>query len=142
MSGSRRAASGTSAARSRSTRASTGGPRSRATCAPRRPSTPPRRRRPARSAPAGARAPPPARPPAALAQAGVSRTGGQRALPAAGRARLEGRAARPAAVALTYLERTVLFEDGTGGAMHAPGVEALRRIDERLTLGAAYAFGA
>jgi len=80
--------------------------------------------------------------PAALAQAGVFRPGGQRALLAGGRARLEWRTDRLDAVAITYAERTVVFEDGTGGAMHAPGVEALRRIDERLSLGAAYAFGA
>jgi hypothetical protein len=80
--------------------------------------------------------------PAALAQAGVFRTGPQRALIAGGRARLEWRADRADTAALTYGGRTVIFQDHTGGAMHQPGVEALRRIDERLSLGAAYAFGA
>jgi hypothetical protein len=80
--------------------------------------------------------------PAQLAQAGIFRVGGQRALLVFGRSRLEWHADRPDSVALTYLERTVLFDDKTGGAMHAPGVEVLRRVDERLQLGAAYAFGA
>jgi hypothetical protein len=35
----------------------------------------------------------------------------------------------------------VLFADGSGGALHAPGVEALWRRGRRLLLGAAYGFG-
>jgi hypothetical protein len=79
--------------------------------------------------------------PAALAQAGVFRAG-QRALIVDGRVRLERRMDRHVTVAFNYLERTVRFDDGTGGAMHAPNVEALRHVDERLALGPVYAFGA
>ena len=78
--------------------------------------------------------------PAELAQAGVFRTGAQRALLADGKARVDWRTDRLDSAALTYGERLVLFQDGTGGAMHAPGVEVLRRVDERLSLGAGYAY--
>jgi hypothetical protein len=44
-------------------------------------------------------------------------------------------------VAATLSERTVRFEDGTGGAMHQPGVDALYRTTRRFYLGAGYAFG-
>lgn len=80
--------------------------------------------------------------PAGLAQAGVFRTGLQRAVVVAGRGRLDFRADRLLDTAVTMDERTVLFEDGTGGAMHAPSVEVLRRMGRRrLELGAAYGFG-
>lgn len=79
--------------------------------------------------------------PAALAQAGVFRTGRQRALVVGGRARIDWRADELRAVAATFSERTVSFADGTGGAMHAPGVEALQFFQRRLWLGAAYGFG-
>jgi len=79
--------------------------------------------------------------PAGLAQAGVFRTGRQRALVVSGRARLDFLADRLVDTAATMTERSVLFQDGTGGAMHAPGVEALWRFGRRLSLGGAYAFG-
>jgi hypothetical protein len=79
--------------------------------------------------------------PAALAQAGVFRTGRQRALVVGGRARAAWRADELRQVAATFNERTVSFQDGTGGAMHAPGLEALQLLDRRLSLGAAYGFG-
>jgi hypothetical protein len=79
--------------------------------------------------------------PAALAAVGVFRSTRQQALLVGGRARLEWRSDRLDTAALTFLERTVVFDDRTGGAMHQPGIEALRRIDERLSLGAAYAYG-
>jgi hypothetical protein len=79
--------------------------------------------------------------PAQLAQAGVFRVGAQRALLVNGSGRLEWRADPVDSAALTYFERTVVFQDGTGGAMHAPAVELMRRIDERLSLGVGYAFG-
>jgi hypothetical protein len=79
--------------------------------------------------------------PQVLAALGVFRTSGQQALLVGGRARLEWRSDRLDTAAFTFLERTVVFEDHTGGAMHQPGIEALRRIDERLSLGAAYAYG-
>ncbi len=79
--------------------------------------------------------------PAGLAQAGVFRTGRQSALLAGGRFRAEWRATRRIDLAATLMERTVLFEDGTGGAMHAPGLEALRRMTPRLSLGGSYTLG-
>jgi hypothetical protein len=79
--------------------------------------------------------------PAALAQAGVFRSGVQRALLVNGNGRVEWRADRLDSAAFTYLERTVVFQDRTGGAMHAPGFEVLHRLDERLWLGAAYSYG-
>ncbi len=79
--------------------------------------------------------------PAALAQAGVFRTGRQRALVIGGRARAGWRADELREAAVTFNERTVSFQDGTGGAMHAPGVELLQLLDRRLSVGAAYGFG-
>jgi hypothetical protein len=79
--------------------------------------------------------------PAGLAKVGVFRTGAQHALIIAGRGRFDWRAERRIDAGLTMIERTVLFEDQTGGAMHAPGVEALWRFGRRLSLGGAYAFG-
>ena len=79
--------------------------------------------------------------PAALAQAGVFRTGLQRALVLGGRARLDWRASEVIDAAVTYSEETVTFQDGIGGAMHAPTVEVLRRVDRRFALGLAYGLG-
>jgi hypothetical protein len=79
--------------------------------------------------------------PAALARFGVFRVGPQRAVVLAGRGRLDWRADRRIDGALTFTEQTVAFDDGTGGGMHAPGVEALWRYGRRLQLGAAYGFG-
>lgn len=80
--------------------------------------------------------------PVGLAQAGVFRSGRQSAFFLAGDGRAEYEWSRRVAVAATLAERTVLFEDGTGGAMHAPGVEALWRFTRRLSLGAGYRLGA
>lgn len=79
--------------------------------------------------------------PAGLAAVGVFRTGRLRALVVGARARLDWRLDQTVGTALTMTERTVVFQDGTGGAMHSPGVEALWRFGERLSLGAAYGFG-
>jgi hypothetical protein len=79
--------------------------------------------------------------PVGLAQAGVFRTGRQSALLADGRFRSVWRATRRIDLAARLTERTVLFEDGTGGAMHAPAIEALRRASTRFSLGGAYALG-
>lgn len=79
--------------------------------------------------------------PVGLAQAGVFRAGRESALLVAGRARAEHRATRRLDLAGTFAERTVRFEDATGGAMHAPGVEALWRVDPRLSAGVAYGAG-
>jgi hypothetical protein len=79
--------------------------------------------------------------PVALAQAGVFRTGFVRAFLVTGRARAELEMDERTFGAATYQERTVIFQDATGGAMHAPGVEVLRRVDRRFSLGGAYALG-
>ncbi|HEY6099941.1 MAG TPA: hypothetical protein VIW03_10955 [Anaeromyxobacter sp.] len=79
--------------------------------------------------------------PIGLAQLGVFRAGRQSALMISGTGRAEYRLSRLADVAATLAERTVRFEDGTGGAMHAPGVEALWRASRLLSLGGAYGVG-
>jgi hypothetical protein len=76
--------------------------------------------------------------PVGLAQAGVFRSGRESAFLLFGTARGEYRLGRRVDVAGTFAERTVVFEDSTGGAMHAPGVEALWRASRRLSVGAAY----
>jgi len=76
--------------------------------------------------------------PIGLAQAGVFRPGRQSALIVGGTARAEYRFSRELDLAATLSERTVRFEDRTGGAMHAPGVEALWRASRRLSLGGGY----
>lgn len=80
--------------------------------------------------------------PLGLAQLGVFRTGRQSALVVNGTARTEYRLTPLADVAGTLAERTVRFEDGTGGAMHQTGVEALFHASRRLALGGAYTVGA
>jgi hypothetical protein len=79
--------------------------------------------------------------PLGLAQVGIFRTGEQSAWLVTGRGRAEWWAVRRLDLAATISERTVLFDDRTGAAMHAPGVEALWRIDHRLSVGGAYALG-
>jgi hypothetical protein len=79
--------------------------------------------------------------PAALAQAGVFVTGAHRAVVVGGRARLDWRGDEQTDAAAAFYERSVTFEDQTGGAMHTPEVEVLRRVDRRLSLGAGYGFG-
>ncbi|HEX9050625.1 MAG TPA: hypothetical protein VF841_08850 [Anaeromyxobacter sp.] len=79
--------------------------------------------------------------PIGLAMLGIFRTGRQSALMVGGAGRAEYRLTPRVDVAGTLTERTVRFDDGTGGAMHQPGVEALYRTTRRLSLGAAYQFG-
>lgn len=79
--------------------------------------------------------------PIGLAQVGIFRTGRESALLASGVARAEYRLTRRVDVAGTFFERTVRFDDGTGGGMHQPGVEALWRATPRLYVGGAYVFG-
>ncbi len=79
--------------------------------------------------------------PAGLAQAGIFRSGRQSAFLLRGTARGEYRLSHRVDVAATLTERTVRFEDSTGGAMHAPGVEALWRASPRLSVGGAYRLG-
>ncbi len=74
-----------------------------------------------------------------LALFGVFRTGRDSATILQGRGRFEYRADRSYDVAGTVIERTVLFGDHTGGAMHQPSLEALYRWTPRLSLGGAYA---
>jgi len=78
--------------------------------------------------------------PVGLAQVGIFRTGQQRALYLQGGARAEYEATHLLLVAGELAERLVRFEDATGGAMHAPSVEVLRALNERLFVGGAYAF--
>lgn len=79
--------------------------------------------------------------PVGLALVGVFRPGRQSALLVGGNARAEFRASRRVDVAATLTERTVRFEDRTGGAMHAPGAELLWRATHRTSVGAGYGFG-
>jgi hypothetical protein len=79
--------------------------------------------------------------PIGLAMVGIFLTGRQSALLIGGRGRAEYRLTPRVDVAATLREQTVRFDDGTGGAMHQPGVEALYRTTPRLSLGVAYAFG-
>jgi hypothetical protein len=79
--------------------------------------------------------------PIGLAQIGIFRPGRQSALTLGGAGRAEYRATRLLDVGVTATERTVRFADGTGGAMHAPGAEALYRVTHLFSLGAAYSFG-
>lgn len=79
--------------------------------------------------------------PVGLALFGVFRSGRDQALTADGAFRAEWRATERVDVAGTLAERTVHFSDRTGGAMHAPGLEALWRSDRRVDVGAAYRLG-
>jgi hypothetical protein len=79
--------------------------------------------------------------PAALARVGVFRPGREQALVLNGRGRLDWRAERRVDVGVTLREQTVLFDDGSGGAMHAPGAEVLWRFGRRVLLGAGYGLG-
>ena len=78
--------------------------------------------------------------PVGLAQAGIFREGQQRAFLLQGTARAEYAANHKLILAAAITERTVRFQDATGGAMHAPSVEALHALNERLFVGGAYAF--
>ncbi|BDG08197.1 hypothetical protein [Anaeromyxobacter paludicola] len=75
--------------------------------------------------------------PVGLAQVGVLAKGGQ-ALLLRGGARVAWRAEKPLRLALTFQERAVRFDDGTGAAAHVPGVEAAWILSERDELAAAY----
>jgi hypothetical protein len=79
--------------------------------------------------------------PVGLAQAGVFRAGRESAVVLGGTGRAQYRWTRQVDVAATFTERLVRFEDGTGGAMHAPGAEALWRATRRLSVGGAYGLG-
>jgi hypothetical protein len=79
--------------------------------------------------------------PAGLARVGVFRTGSLRAMVLTGRGRIDWRASRRIDGGLTLTEQTVRFEDGSGGAVHAPGAEALWRLGRRLRVGGAYGLG-
>jgi hypothetical protein len=79
--------------------------------------------------------------PVGLALLGVFRSGNEAALVADGRFRAEWRATERVEVAAALTEETVQFEDRTGGAMHAPAVEALWRSYRRIDLGGAYRLG-
>jgi hypothetical protein len=79
--------------------------------------------------------------PIGLAQMGIFRANEQSAWTLQARARVEVRVTERVDAALTAFERTVVFQDRTGGAMHAPGAEVLYRVDRRLSLGGAYALG-
>jgi len=79
--------------------------------------------------------------PVGLALLGVFRSGRDSALSADGAFRGEWRATERVEVAATLAERTVIFSDRTGGAMHQPGVEALWRSERRIDVGAAYRLG-
>lgn len=79
--------------------------------------------------------------PVGLALMGIFRTGESQAWTVSALGRLEYRLSRRVDGALTLRERAVVFSDGTGGAMHAPGAEALYRLTRRLSVGGAYALG-
>lgn len=79
--------------------------------------------------------------PIGLAQMGIFRTGKDSAWTLAGRGRVAWQALRRMELAATLSDRTVVFSDRTGGAMHAPGAEALWLATERLAVGGAYAAG-
>ncbi len=79
--------------------------------------------------------------PVGLAQMGIFRTGRESAWTVSGRGRIAWQAARRIELAATHSERTVVFAEGDGGAMHAPGAEALWLASERLAFGGAYAAG-
>ncbi|WP_242394589.1 hypothetical protein [Anaeromyxobacter oryzisoli] len=79
--------------------------------------------------------------PVGLAQMGVFRAGEQSAWVLQARGRSDYRVTERVDAAVTVAERTVIFQDQNGGAMHAPGAELLYRLDRRLSLGGAYAFG-
>jgi hypothetical protein len=79
--------------------------------------------------------------PVGLAQAGVFRPGQQSAFLLGMRMRGDWKALRRLGLAATWTERAVIFEDRTGGAMHAPGLEGMWAETERLSVGSSYAFG-
>lgn len=79
--------------------------------------------------------------PVGLAQMGIFRTGQRSAWTVQARGRAAWDAARRLELAITAAERTVVFSDRSGGAMHAPGAEALWLVSERLAVGGAYAAG-
>ncbi|HYG68266.1 MAG TPA: hypothetical protein VD838_11420, partial [Anaeromyxobacteraceae bacterium] len=72
-----------------------------------------------------------------LAAMGVFRTSRDAALFGDARLRGEYRLTRRLDLAGTYWEDFVRFDDGTGGAMHAPAVELLSRAGRHLRVGAA-----
>lgn len=73
-----------------------------------------------------------------LATFGIFRTDQQAAFFTNARGRGEYRLTHHLDLAGFLTERVVLFDDGTGGAMHAPGVELLARTSRPVRVGAAY----
>jgi hypothetical protein len=78
--------------------------------------------------------------PVGLALMGIFRAGEQAAWTLAGRGRGEYRLTDRVDAAATLYERTVIFQDQNGAAMHQPGAELLYHLDRRLSLGGAYTF--
>jgi hypothetical protein len=76
--------------------------------------------------------------PIGLVMMGVFRPGRDAATLLVADGKLSWRGTRRLDLAGTFRERTAIFEDGTGGAMHAPGAEALLRFSRRLSIGGAY----
>lgn len=79
--------------------------------------------------------------PVGLALMGIFRTGKESAWTLSARGRGEHRVTERIDAAVTLREQVVRFQDGTGGAMHAPGAEVLWRTTRRLSLGGGYALG-
>ena len=79
------------------------------------------------------------RDPRGLARLGIFGREGA-ALIAVGSARAAWRIDHDWQIAGTFAEHMVRFDAGTGAASHTPGLEATRRLDERLELGGAYRF--
>lgn len=73
-----------------------------------------------------------------LAAMGIFRAEPNAAFFSSARGRGEYRLTRRLDLAGTLQERVVLFDDGTGGAMHAPGVELLARASRAVRVGGAY----
>jgi len=78
--------------------------------------------------------------PVGLAQVGIFRAGEARALFLQAGSRAEYELTPLMVIAGEMREQLVRFQDQTGGAMHAPALELLHRLNERLELGGAYAF--
>jgi hypothetical protein len=77
--------------------------------------------------------------PLGLAYAGVFVANRQSALIFQAGGRADYAASERIGLAAALTERLVRFDDGSGGAMHAPSLEALWHRDERLSFGGAYA---
>jgi hypothetical protein len=78
--------------------------------------------------------------PMGLASLGIFNTGKRSVGILQADGRLAYRAERDVDVAAMLIERSVIFDDRTGGIEHQPSLEALRRLSTRLSLGGAYVF--